>query len=231
MDLNTKRPIHLWAEEDRPREKLVRRGINALTDAELLALILASGTRSQSAIDLGRSLLDSLGGLDGLAHADLSQLLRQNGIGKAKALAILAAFEIGKRRSITVRESKQIMTSAQAARYLHPILCDKRQEVFYLIILNVKSEIIAEKEMFSGGISSTIVDSRLIFREAINHFGSSIIVAHNHPSGSLEPSEADKKLTRELYNGAQLLDIRLVDHIIISKKGYYSFQESDKLPG
>ncbi|MEL6844293.1 MAG: DNA repair protein RadC [Bacteroidota bacterium] len=223
------RPIPHWAVEDRPREKLLRRGIGALTDAELVAILLGSGSREHSALGLAQHLLKQAGGLGGLARADVAQLRRIKGIGPAKAIGIVAAFEVGRRKSINREQKFRITGSAAAANYLSPILADESQEVFYVLFLNRKHEIEAEKAIFRGGVAATIVDPKLVFREAIHRLASGIIVAHNHPSGSLKPSQADLQITQKLLSGSQLFDISFLDHLIISEQGYFSFADEGLL--
>lgn len=223
------RPIPHWAVEDRPREKLLLRGIGALTDAELVAILLGSGSRERSALGLAQHLLEQMGGLGGLARADVAQLTRIKGIGPAKAIGIVTAFEVGRRKSINRLQKFRITGSAAAASYLSPILADESQEVFYVLFLNRKHEIEAEKEVFRGGVAATIVDPKLVFREAIHRLASGIIVAHNHPSGSLKPSQADLQITQKLVSGSQLFDISFLDHLIISEQGYFSFADEGLL--
>lgn len=224
-------PITEWALEDRPREKLLQRGVEALTDAELVAILLGSGTRSLSAIDLGRAVLDQVGGLDGLARASARQLTRVKGIGPAKAITLVAGFELARRRSAGEERKPSFSSSAAAARYLTPILADKEQEVFYVLFLNRNNEIIAEKTLFHGGVSSTIIDPKIVYREAVQYLASALIVAHNHPSGNAKPSNADREITQKLARAGNLFDITLLDHIIISQNGYFSFAEKDEMPG
>lgn len=221
--------IKHWAVEDRPREKLLSKGISALTDAELLAIILSTGSREHSAIGLARIMLDHAGGLRQLARSGVEELTQIKGIGKAKAISIVSAFELGRRKAQGEILQTRITSSETAARYLMPKLADLEREVFYILFLNRNNVIKAEKQIFTGGVSATVVDAKIIFKEAINHLASSIILAHNHPSGNLKPSHADKQITQKLKAGSQYFDIQLLDHIIVSHKGYYSFADDGEL--
>jgi DNA repair protein RadC len=222
-------PIHSWALEDRPREKLLQRGLNALTDAELLAIILRSGTKSLSALDLARNIIREFDDLEKLARTNLEELLTINGIGKAKAMSILAIFELARRKNSIVSEKLRITSSSVAAKYLMAKLGDENQEVFYVLYLNRNNEVIGEKQLFVGGVNATVIDPRLVFQTSIQQLASAIIICHNHPSGNLTPSQADIQITHKLYRGANVLDIRLLDHLIVSAKGYFSFADEGML--
>ena len=221
--------INSWAIEDRPREKLLKKGINSLTDSELIAIILSTGTRNMSALDLARTILMRKGGLEALSKASVSELVQINGIGTAKAISLVAAFELGRRKSQIQKEEVKIQSSESVAAYLSPLLSELEQEVFYVLFLNRNHQIKAEREFFKGGVSATIIDPRIIFREAIHHLSSAIIIAHNHPSGNLHPSKADLDITQKIKAAAAIFDIQLLDHLIISHKGYYSFADHGKI--
>jgi DNA repair protein RadC len=221
--------IKNWAVEDRPREKLMQRGIEALTDTELLAILLATGTRDKSALDLARDILTTTGGLARLARIQINELTRIKGIGKAKAISIQVAFEMGRRKQRDHVSNQRFSNSREVAQYISPKLVDLNHEVFYAIFLNRNNEVIAEKEVFSGGVSATIIDPRIIFREAINYLASGIIFAHNHPSGNLKPSQADIEITHKLKKGGKVFDINVLDHLIISNRGYYSFADEGNM--
>ncbi|MEM6764846.1 MAG: DNA repair protein RadC [Bacteroidota bacterium] len=225
MTYYTRLPITSWAEEDKPREKLLKRGISSLTDAELLGILFGTGTREVSAIDLGRKVLEEVGNLHQLARTDVRELMKIKGIGKAKAVTLVSAFELARRKGISAAERIKISSSESVANYLSPKLEDLNQEVFYLLFLNRNNEIKAEKMIFQGGVSATVIDPKIVFKEAINHLASAMIVAHNHPSGNLTPSKADHESTRKLVAAGKLFDIHVLDHIIISIKGYYSFAD------
>ena len=222
-------PIHQWAVEDRPREKMTEKGASALTDAELLAILIGSGTKNCSALELSRNLLIQTGSLLALGSASLEELTRIKGIGNAKALLLAASFELGKRRARMSVHTQKITNAADAAEYLKTKIGDLRQEVFYVLFFNVNQRIIGEKQLFSGGVSSSLVDVKIILKEAVDRLASGIIIAHNHPSGGLSPSQADKTITERVKTAAQLLDIRLLDHLIIAHAGYYSFADEGLL--
>lgn len=224
-----RQPISHWAVEDRPREKLQQRGLAAMTDAELLAILLGSGTRDLSALDLARQLLAQTGSLENLARAGIPELTQHKGVGPAKAITLIAAFELARRRRLNTEKKFKVRGSEGVARHLMPLLGDHQQEVFYVLFLNRNHEVEFEREFFRGGIAATIVDPRLIFREALSRLASAIIVAHNHPSGNLKPSEADIQITRKLAEGSRLFDIAFLDHLIISPQGYYSFADEGML--
>ncbi len=229
MNQNYFVPIKQWAVEERPREKLATLGIASLSDAEILAILIGTGTKDQSAIDIARKLLKELGGINNLGKAGIHELVKTKGIGKAKAITLIAAFELNRRRERSETKPKRINSPEQAAAYLKPLLADLPNEIFYVVFLDKANQIIAEKTLFTGGVSSTIVDTKMIFKEATQILASSIIAAHNHPSGSLDPSEADIALTQKMAKAGQLLDITVVDHLIISHKGFFSFALEGRL--
>ncbi len=222
-------PITAWALEDRPREKLLQRGVDALTDAELVAILLGSGTRSLSAIGLARLVLDEMGGLTGLSKSSVETLTKLKGIGPAKAIALVAVFELARRKTIVQERPVRITDSQSVARYLAPRMEDAEQELFYVLFLNRNNEIVAEQEMFRGGVASTVIDTKLVYREAMKHLASALIVAHNHPSGSLRPSQADQAITQKLIQAGKIFDISVLDHLIISRRGFYSFADSGEM--
>lgn len=218
-------PIKSWALEDRPREKFLQRGKDALTDAELLAILIGSGTRELSAIDLARKVLEEMGGFHQLAKCSVKELTRIKGIGKVKALSIVAAFELSRRKSAINRTSVRLTSSQIIADLLIPRMEDLQQEVFHVLFINQNLKIVGEKQIFQGGVASTVIDVRLVIKEAVNYLASAIVLAHNHPSGSLQPSHADKAITQKVVEAARLFDIRVLDHLIISSMGYYSFAD------
>jgi DNA repair protein RadC len=225
----TQLPIPAWAAEDRPREKMLQKGLGSLTDAELLAIILGQGTVTKegrmSALDLARQLIETSGGLDRLARSSVRELTRHKGIGNAKAIAVVAAFELGRRKASASYKPFRVKDSAGVAQYLQARLADHSQEVFIALFFNRNNELLGEKQIFQGGVSATIIDAKLVYKEAINHLASAIIVAHNHPSGNLRPSQADLNITRQLKAAGELFDIQLLDHLIVSFRGYYSFAD------
>jgi len=220
--------IPSWAEDDRPREKMMRKGRNALSDAELLAIIIGTGTGSRTAVDLARELLQLANGdLYSFGHLRMAQLCEVRGIGESKAISILAALELGRRRKEQAPQKRQkIFTSQSAYLQLKPYFSDLLHEEFFVLFLNRNQEMISIKQMSVGGATGTFVDSKLIFKAAIDCSASSIMLAHNHPSGSLEPSQQDKSLTRQIKQCGMFMDIPVVDHLIITDNGYFSFSDA-----
>ncbi len=217
-----------WAVEDRPREKLIRKGISTLSDAELLAILISSGTRKKSAVDLGRELLSSVSNnLNSLGKLSISDLLKFRGIGPARAVTISAALELGRRRNIAeLPDAGQIKCSKDAADIFQPLLSDLHHEEFWILFLNRSNRVIDQMKLSQGGISGTVTDVRIIMKKAVEFLASAIIVCHNHPSGNLNPSDADSKITGKIKEAGSIMDIQLLDHIIISGKDYYSFADN-----
>ncbi len=217
-----------WAVEDRPREKLMIKGISSLSDAELLAILISSGTRKKSAVDLGRELLNMVGNnLNSLGKLTVPDLRKIHGIGPARAVTIAAAMELGRRRKLAeVPEILQIKTSQDVAAVFQPLLSDLLHEEFWVLFLNRSNRVIDRMKLSQGGISGTVTDVRIIMKKAVEYLASGIIVCHNHPSGNLNPSEADTKITQKIKEAGNLMDIQLLDHIIISEKDYYSFADN-----
>lgn len=221
--------IKEWAVEDRPREKMLQRGSEALTDAELIAILFSTGTREMSAIDLARKMITDLGGFDKIARASVKELMQTKGIGEAKALTLTAAFELGRRKSRHEVLNTKITSSDVAARYLMNKIGDSEQEIFYVLFLDRKNCIKGEKMISKGSISSTLIDVRVVFKEAVQQLASGLIVAHNHPSGNLQASQADKEITQKLKEAGKIFDIPILDHVIVTDKGYYSFADEGML--
>ncbi|HLI93893.1 MAG TPA: DNA repair protein RadC [Puia sp.] len=221
------RPIKDWAEGDRPREKLILKGPEVLSDSELLCLLIGKGTRRQNAMEMARDLLAQNGNsLQALARRGINDFLqlRIKGFGKAKACSISAAFELGRRRAAGLSPEKPVFKDSKAAaEYLQPLLADFSHEVFYVLYLDQANGLIDCKRVSEGGLTATYVDPRVIFKKALQEEAVSIIVSHNHPSGNLRPSRADEVLTARLKDGANYMDIKLLDHIIVSPNGYFSF--------
>lgn len=217
-----------WAVEDRPREKLIRKGISTLSDAELLAILISSGTRKKSAVDLGRELLSSVSNnLNSLGKLSVSDLLKFRGIGPARAVTISAALELGRRRNIAeLPDAGQIRCSKDAADIFFPLLADLPHEEFWILFLNRSNRIIDRMKISQGGVSGTVTDVRIIMKKAVEWLASGIIVCHNHPSGNMNPSDADSKITGKIKDAGSIMDIQLLDHIIISGKDYYSFADN-----
>ncbi len=223
------KPIKEWAVEDRPREKMIEKGSESLTDAELIAILLATGTREMSAIDLARKMIQELGGFSRLARASTQELMTIKGIGQAKALTIAAALELGKRKAREEVFSTQIKSSDTAARYLMEKIGNSNQEIFYALFLDRKNSIIAEKMISLGTTSATLIDTKIILKEAVHHLSSAMIVAHNHPSGNLTPSQADIEITQKIKEAGKIFDIAVLDHLIVTTRGYYSFADNGQL--
>jgi len=217
-----------WAVEDRPREKLIRKGASTLSDAELLAILINSGIKQKSALDLARELLgivnNNLNSLGKLTIADLRKL---NGIGPARAVTIAAALELGRRRKLAeVEDVTQIKCSKNVADIFGPILSDLVHEEFWILFLNRSNKVINRMKLSQGGISGTVTDVRIVMKKAIEYLASGIIVCHNHPSGNLNPSDSDSKITQKIKEAGILMDIQLLDHIIIADKDYFSFADN-----
>ncbi|PZR24136.1 MAG: hypothetical protein DI535_22665 [Citrobacter freundii] len=223
--------IKEWAKDDQPREKLLRFGASRLSNAELLAILLQSGTRKRSAVELARQVL-GLGknNLDELGKLSLSELMEIEGIGQARAMSITAALELGRRRHASqFLEKISIHSSADIVSYLHTILKDYRHEVFGVLYLNQANKVNHFEIISEGGLTATVADPRIILKKALEQDAVSIILCHNHPSGSLRPSRADMNLTKKIREAAALFDIRLIDHVIVSGEGHYSFADHSLL--
>jgi DNA repair protein RadC len=219
------------AEEDRPREKLLSKGRRALSDAELLAILVGSGSRNESAVQLCQRIMQGVdNNLNQLARLEVRQLMQYKGVGQAKAITIVAALELGRRRKEEVQQTQEpINSSHKAYDYLLRHMQDLPHEEFWVLLLNRANLPIGIKMVGSGGVSSTVVDVKIILKLAIEHLASAIIVAHNHPSGNVKPSVADEKLTQKIKLGCQAVDIPLIDHLIITDKGYFSFNDESLL--
>jgi len=218
--------IRSWAEEDRPREKLLQKGSHVLSDAELIAILIGSGVPGESAVDVAKAILKSVdNNLNELGKLSVRDLKKFKGIGEAKAISIVAALELAKRRRVAeVKEKEKIAGSKDVYEYFHH-LADLRSEEFWVMYLNRANKIISAQKISQGGITGTVADTRLIFKNALDHFACSIVLCHNHPSGNLAPSNEDKSLTQKIKQAGQLLDISVLDHLIISDTGYYSFAD------
>jgi DNA repair protein RadC len=220
-----------WAVEDRPREKLYQKGTSSLSDAELLAILIGSGTKSRSAVDLGRELLSMAdNNLNSLGKLSISDLTKIRGIGNARAVTIAAALELGRRRKLAeMPEMPQIKCSRDVFELVTPVLSDLSHEEFWILFLNRSNKVINRLKLSQGGISGTVTDVRMIMKKAIENLASGIIVCHNHPSGNLSPSESDTRITQKIKEAGNLMDIQLLDHLIISDKDYYSFADNGLL--
>ncbi len=219
--------IKQWAKDDRPREKLLFTGAENLSNSELLAILIQNGTKERTAVDLAKAIL-KLGkdNLNELGKLSVKELMKIKGIGEAKAISIVAALELGRRRQAASSLEKSIVgASADIARYLQSKLKDYRREVFAVLFLNRANKINHFEIISEGGITETVADPRVILRKALEEDAVNIILCHNHPSGSLKPSNADKLLTHKIKEASGYLDIKVLDHIIVSENGYYSFAD------
>lgn len=216
-----------WAETDRPREKLLEKGINALTDAELIAILIGSGTVSMSAVDLSREILSSVNNdLFKLSALSIKDLQKFKGIGEAKAISIVSALELGRRRKEKGTIDKpRILCSKDAYEILKPDLTFLSYEEFWVILMNRANYVLKKVKIGQGGISETTADLRLAFKAAIDNLATTVLIAHNHPSGNLNPSNSDKELTRRFKESGKMLEITLADHLIITDRGYFSFAD------
>ncbi len=217
--------IKEWAEEDKPREKLLLKGKAALSDAELIAILIGSGTREISAVELAKQILAGFDqDLNILGRATISDLIKYKGIGEAKAITIAAALELGRRRQQTqVREKPRITSSGDAYQCVAGTMEDLGHEIFKVLMLNRNNKVTKIETISIGGIAGTVVDPKVVFKKAIEAQASSIILCHNHPSGNLKPSQADLSLTKKLVAAGKTLEVNVLDHLIISDEGYFSF--------
>jgi DNA repair protein RadC len=217
--------IKYWAEDDQPREKLMLKGKAALSDAELIAILIGSGSRNESAVELSKRILSSVdNNLGALGKLSLQQLMNFKGIGEAKAVTIAAAMELGRRRRDEDGvELKKITSSKAVYDIMQPIIGELPHEEFWIIYLNNSNKVIYKSQISKGGITGTVVDARLVFKTALEHNAVAIILVHNHPSGVLQASEPDKQVTRQLKTAGASLDIKVLDHVIVTERGYLSF--------
>ncbi|HFA49076.1 MAG TPA: DNA repair protein RadC [Bacteroidetes bacterium] len=224
-------PITAWAEDDRPREKLQNMGRHALSDAELIAILLGSGSRNESAVSLAKRILRSVdNNLNQLGKQTLAELMKFKGIGEAKAITIAAATELGRRRQASdIIERPLINSSRDTYLIIAPQLLDHLHEEFWMLLLNKSNKLIGKMQLSIGGTDATIADVKIIFRKAIEGQAASIVVCHNHPSGSLRPSQADIDLTKKIKEAGKIVDVQLMDHVIIGDGGYFSFRDEGLL--
>ena len=223
--------IKSWAEEDRPREKLLAKGRAALSDAELIAILLGSGTVKLSAVDVAKLMLQGVGhDLNELARQSVKQLCRHPGIGEAKAIAVVAALELGRRRKEADAPARTTITcSRDIYNLVRPNLMDLPHEEFWVILLNRANVVMRKVAVSQGGVAGTVADPKMIFKEALEQLASSIILVHNHPSGNRQPSAADLALTKKLRQAGDFLDLPILDHLIYTDHGYYSFADEGVL--
>ncbi|QPH39154.1 RadC family protein [Pedobacter endophyticus] len=223
--------IKMWAEEDRPREKLLQNGRRHLTDAELIAILIGSGNKDETSVDLSKRILSFYENkLTKLGKASIQDLSKFKGIGEAKALSIVAALELGLRRKETEEEQiVEVTASSDAHKYLLQTFADLNHEEFWILLLNRSNRIIGKHLISKGGQAGTIADPKIIFKIALENNAASIVLAHNHPSGSLKPSESDDKLTKQLIRSGEMLSLLVVDHLIFANEKYYSYKDNDNM--
>ncbi|MDH5598023.1 MAG: DNA repair protein RadC [Cyclobacteriaceae bacterium] len=219
--------IKQWAEEDRPREKLLLKGKHILTDAELLAIIIGSGTKKQSAVELAKHiLLDFENDLNALARQNVKELMRFKGIGEARAINIVAAFELSRRRSPEgVTEDRFIRSSKDIFELYKSQFMDLAHEEFWVVLLNRRNKVLKQQFISSGGVAGTVVDPKIIFKHALSELATSIILIHNHPSGNKKASHEDIRITKKLHQAGELMEVKVLDHIIFAGNDYYSFAD------
>ncbi len=220
-----------WAEEDRPREKLLLKGINSLSDAEILAILIGSGSKNETAVDLAKKILSRVNNnLHELGKLSINELIKNKGIGEAKAITIIAALEIGRRRKLSdILSRKQINKSRDVFEIFHPILSDLPHEEFWILLLNRSNKVISKIKISQGGITGTVIDIKMIIKNALEKLASSIILCHNHPSGNITASNADNDITNKLVEASKLFEIQVLDHIIIGDNKYYSYADNNKI--
>ena len=217
-----------WSENDQPREKLLKNGSSSLSDAELIAILLGTGTVSMSAVEVSRNVLqDANQSLQQLGKKTLKELMKHKGIGEAKAITIAAAMELGRRRAMEMPDRVvKITCSHDVFKVLQPVIGELEHEEFWALLLDNSHKVLERHQISKGGITATHVDSRLIFKKALEAGAVAVIIAHNHPSGTLNPSAADKQITSKILQAGDILDIKVLDHIIITQQDYYSFADN-----
>ncbi len=223
--------LKAWAEADRPREKLMNQGRNALSDSELLAILIRSGTKKETAVELSRRILNSVSNdLMQLSRLSIGDLKKFKGMGEVKAITVMAALELGRRRrSAEAVQLVKVTSSKTVAEVFTPLLSDLNHEEFWVLLLNRANNIIGKHQISKGGLAGTVVDSKVIFKLALDASASSIIMCHNHPSGNHKPSDADLSLTKRIVEAGKVLDISVLDHLIIAGELYYSFADEGKM--
>lgn len=224
-------PIKEWAQEDRPREKFLLKGIGALSNAELIAILLATGSREESAVDIAKRILcQANNNLAEFSEFSIADLKKIKGIGEAKAITLLAAIELGRRRNVAEAELQpKIQASKHIFDRMYPVLAHLKHEEFHVLYLNRAHQLIAAKRLSAGGVAGTIVDVKLIGKYAMEYLASSLVLVHNHPSGNTQPSEEDTILTQKIKQAATFVDCTLIDHVIIAKNDYFSFADEGML--
>ncbi|NRT10905.1 DNA repair protein RadC [Flavobacterium sp. 14A] len=221
-------PITNWSEDDRPREKLMLKGKSALSDAELIAILIGSGNRNESAVDLSKRILGGVSNnLNALGKLSIAPLTQYKGIGEAKAISIIAALELGRRRRAEEAVELVKITSSKAIfELMQPIIGELAHEEFWIVYLNNSNKVLSKEQLSKGGITGTLVDVRIVFKKALELSATALILCHNHPSGTLVPSEADKHITKKLKLAGESLEIKVLDHVIVTENSYFSFVDS-----
>ena len=228
--MNTSFSIKNWAFEDRPREKYVTKGVNSLTDAELFAILLGNGYKEKSALDLSKEMLLSVSNnLDAFARLTIKDLIKFKGVGEVKAITLQVAFEIARRRKVAEHSIESIKTSEDVFKIFGPKLRDLSVEQFHIILLNRKNGILSMQKISEGGTTGTVVDAKVVFKKALDHLATAMILVHNHPSGNKMPSSADIDLTKKIKSFGELIEVTILDHIIIANDNYFSFADDNLL--
>jgi len=224
--------IKNWSVEDRPREKLLKSGVQSLSNAELLALLIGSGTKENNAVDLARNVLASVkNNLYDLGKLKTEELVKVRGIGMARAITLQAALELGTRRNSSYGEEKVMIRNSESAfELLYPIIGELEHEEFWIIILNRAHKVLKTEKISQGGLTGTVIDTRMILKHALDKRATSIIISHNHPSGNKTPSEADINITKKIKAAAGIMDITVLDHIIVAGRTYFSFADDGLMP-
>ncbi len=228
---NNSMPIKSWAEDDRPREKMLLKGKTTLSDAELVAILIGSGSKNESAVTLSKRILASIdNNLNSLGKLSVLELQKFKGIGEAKAISIITALELGRRRRLEEALELPIITSSKAVfNIMQPLIGELQHEEFWIVYLNNSNKVIYKDQLSKGGLTGTLVDVRLVFKKGIEFNATSIILCHNHPSGKLQPSSADKQITSKLVKAGETLDIKVLDHLIVTENAYFSFADENLL--
>lgn len=229
--LDTALPLHSWALHEKPREKLLHKGRTGLTDTELLAILIGSGTKRQSAVDISRKLLATVShDLRQLGRLTAQELCKFEGIGQAKAVAIVSALELGRRRMCApLHDKPKISCAEDVYQHMQSTLLDLPHEEFWVVLLNRSNHILRKEKISTGGVSGTIADPKIIFKKALDYLASAAILVHNHPSGNKQPSQADIQLTKKLKKGGELLEVPILDHLIFTDEGFFSFNDEGML--
>lgn len=228
---NQRISIKAWAEDDRPREKLLSKGKNALSDAELVALLIGSGSKDESAVELSKRILNSVdNNLNSLGKLGEKDLMQFPGIGEAKAISIIATMELARRRSAQARaKRRKVNTGSDIFEMFHSQMADLSHEEFWVVAVNMANDVVAKFLVSKGGVNRTVVDTRIVFKTALESLATGIILCHNHPSGRVKPSKADIEMTQNLIKAGKLMEIEVLDHIIVAESGYYSFADAGKI--